>query len=55
MSAEEGSLSDWVGGDGAAEVREYNLFANYKPRLKHDQAAASLSSGLYPEAGEELA
>lgn len=46
----------WFRGvEGAAEVLEYNLFANYKPRLKHDQAAAPLSSGLYPEAGEELA
>lgn len=34
---------------------EYNLFANYKPRLRRGQDAAPLSSGLYPEAGEELA
>lgn len=44
-------LSDWE----AAEVLEYNQFANYKPRLKHDQAAAPRSSGLHPEAGEESA
>lgn len=43
------------GVEGAAEALEYNLFANYKPRLKHDQAAAPLRSGLYPEAREELA
>lgn len=43
------------GVEDAVEVLEYNLFANYKPRLKHDQAAAPLRSGLYPGAREELA